>query len=260
MPNNIFALDQFLDSLTDSIQVPNYSTRIAKKEIINLLSKFLVLNKINEKPEFIFEEWECLIRHKRLVKSQYCLYFDIFTDEIIIELIPSAETLERIVENYSTTLKPQLVRNISDLDPKQFVRLLENIFNNTKWSRDVHITKWTRDGGVDFTGKYMSGKTPKKTRLIGQAKHWKSKVGPNPVRSFIGTLTLHQKNPFVGVYVCTAGFSTDALREISKAPFKILTFDVVQLADLLIENKIGISAFTLEGSTIDEKFWEEIKE
>lgn len=262
MRKNREQLLNFLEFLTNSESHGSPSIKLTRSQLTKRLARFLKRSKIKDDVNLVFEAWEKSLREQsRLVRGRYYIHYNIYTEVLTIELLSTVNAMERVVEIYSTTLKPMIIKRIEDLTFEEFEWLMENVFSRVSWAKDVYITKRTRDGGIDFVGKYMDNKkTPVKT-LLGQAKHWKSKVGCESLRSFVGSLTLEsKKNPVVGLYVCTGGFSLDARNVIKKSPYKILAFDLKGLANLMLRHEIGINKISIRGKSIDERFWDEIKE
>jgi restriction endonuclease Mrr len=62
----------------------------------------------------------------------------------------------------------------------------------------------------------------------------------------------------VGVYVCSGGFTPDALRDTKRAPFMLLKYDITGLVDLMLEFKVGVEDYRLDCPRIDDRFWDEI--
>jgi len=262
MSQNKGQLLNFLEFLANSKGLTGYSSKIPKSELIGKLAQFLEESKIKGDTDLVFEEWEKPLRKRsRLIQGRYYIHYNIYTEVLTIELLPTVSGLERMVEIYSSNLKDALIKTIENLNYKEFPRLLENLFSNVPWAECVRITKLTRDGGIDFRGKYKDKETAQRRELVGQAKHWKTKVGPEPVTNFVGAITLEPKKPPpIGVYVCTAGFSQEAQKVIKKSPYRILAFDVNDLADLMLRHNIGLKRLNVKGKIIDERFWDEIRD
>lgn len=261
MRKNRKQLLSFLEFLAISENHESHSIKLTRSQLIERLALFLQRSKIKDDVDLVFEVWERSLREQStLVRGRYYIHYNIYTEVLTIELLPTVNAMKRVAEIYSASLKPMTIKRIEDLTFDEFEWLMENVFSRVPWAKDVHITKRTRDKGIDFVGEYLDKKKSVKT-LLGQAKHWKSKVGCEPLRSFVGSLTLESgKKPVVGVYVCTGGFSLDARNVIKKSPYRILAFDLRGLANLMLRHEIGIRRISIRGKTIDERFWDEIEE
>jgi restriction system protein len=73
-----------------------------------------------------------------------------------------------------------------------------------------------------------------------QAKRWQSVVGSPEIMKFSGGLTKRHANR--GVFITTSTFTKDALEFVEALPQKIVLIDGRQLASLMIEHDVGVSA------------------
>ena len=224
--------------------------RIPRKEAISLLQ-----NMANgQDATLLFEEWERQLRHPVLF-GNWAVSYSVYSDSIVAEYIPGWSQIERAVDIRGRTLRHAIEGFIS---PTGFSLFLANLFSKASWAYDVTITKQSRDGGIDFQGFYVYPDR-EKVPLHGQAKHWKSKVGSEPIRTFIGSVVAKSAGkPCVGVYVCAGGFTPEALRDTKRAPFMLLKYDITGLVDLMLEFKVGVEDYRLECPRIDDRFWDEI--
>ena len=142
-----------------------------------------------------------------------------FTSELTIEFIPYWTFLERAAELRNRNIAFETIARIRALSPHEFEKLLADVFSRIPWARNVSVGKISRDGGIDFQGKYVDSQSGLAMLLLGQAKHWKAKVGSEPIRTFIGSMAVKARlHKLVGVYVATNGFTEDALEAIENSP------------------------------------------
>jgi restriction system protein len=73
-----------------------------------------------------------------------------------------------------------------------------------------------------------------------QAKRWESSVGRPEVQKFAGALQGQRAKK--GIMLTTSTFSASALDYVSKIDSKIVLIDGAQLADLMIDHNLGVSA------------------
>ncbi len=227
--------------------------RIPRKEAVSLLQGMA------NKPDaaLLFEEWEHQLRHPVLF-GNWALSYSVYSDSIVAEYVPGWSQIERAADIRGRTLRHAIESSLSALSPNAFSLFLANLFSKASWANDVTITKQSRDGGIDFQGYYVYPDR-EKVPLHGQAKHWKSKVGSEPIRTFIGSVVAQAGGkPCVGVYVCAGGFTPDALRDTKRAPFMLLKYDITGLVDLMLEFKVGVEDYRLDCPRIDDRFWDEI--
>jgi restriction system protein len=88
-----------------------------------------------------------------------------------------------------------------------------------------------RDKGIDIIA-YSDRLGIQTPRIIGQAKRQKQTISGPEMRSFIGTL----RNDDRGIYVCTGGFTKDAIDEARNAQRPVSIFDLAAFIELLLEN------------------------
>ncbi len=89
-----------------------------------------------------------------------------------------------------------------------------------------------------------------------QAKRWKDPVGRPLVQAFAGSLEGFRARK--GVFITTSTFTQDATDYVQRIEKKIVLIDGQQLADLMIEHNVGVTAtqtFTLK--RIDSDYFEE---
>jgi restriction system protein len=122
------------------------------------------------------------------------------------------------------------------------------------------VTGRSGDGGIDFTGRFIEKHSGVEFLLFGQAKHWHSRVGSDPIRTFVGSVVLRARSrAAVGVCVSTGGFTDDAKEAARISPTKIVLMDLDQLVEAMLQNGIGISEVSIRSKRIDNGFWHDIQ-
>lgn len=258
MSNDESSVIAFLNFILDRNHVET-SIKTPKSELLELLKDYLSESKMPDDPVLVFEDWEPFLRKSFLIENHLVRY-NIYTETLTIEIVPSLERMNRAAETYLMNLKSLIVRAISDLTFEEFERLMGELFQKVPWVEGVNVTRLSRDEGIDFEGTYRDRKSGLQMRLFGQAKHWHSKVGSEAVRTFIGSISVRSGSPSIGIFVSTGGFTDGAKTMMRKAPVRILSYDVNGLADLMIDHGIGVEVFKIEGKTVDELFWKELRE
>lgn len=109
------------------------------------------------------------------------------------------------------------------------------------------------DGGID--GKIKEDRLGLDFVYI-QAKRWNNPVGRPVVQAFAGSLEGVRARK--GVLLTTSYFSSDALEYIERIEKRIVLVDGKQLADLMIEYNLGVTAVqTYQVKRIDSDYFEE---
>ncbi len=242
----------FLKEITKGLEEES-PIRIARKDALERLSKMTD----EGDPRVIFEEYEKSLR-KPIVVGNWSALYSVYSESIVLEHIPQWSQIERAVDIRKSNMRQEISDTVLSLEPNPFALFLANLFSRVDWATDVRMGKTSHDGGVDFKGYYIYH-DKQKVPMFGQAKHWESKVGSEPIRTFIGSVvTKSAGKPCVGIYACTGGFTPEAEAEIRRSPFKLLRFDLRQLIDLMINSNVGVKPVYLEGMRLDGSFWEEI--
>ncbi len=95
----------------------------------------------------------------------------------------------------------------------------------------TRLTQRGADGGVDIVA-HPDALGFEEPRIKVQAKHLKSAVGAPDVRNFRSTVGPGEK----GLFVCTGGFTKDALQEPLRAGAPLVLMDRDEFVALLLEN------------------------
>lgn len=246
------SIGDFLNEVIKALKAAS-PVRVTRKEAIRILSN--ICRGLD--PALLFEQWERKLRQPVLA-GYWATSYSVYSDSLVIEYVPDWSQIERATDIRGRNLHDDLVEAMSKLSATQFSIFLANLFSRVGWAADVVITKLSRDGGIDFQGHYLYPDQVK-VQLFGQAKHWTGKVGSEPIRTFIGSVVSKAKGKAsVGVYVCSGGFSEDALKDIREAPFKLLKYDISELVKMMIELRVGVEDFQPHSLRIDASFWDEI--
>jgi len=89
-----------------------------------------------------------------------------------------------------------------------------------------------------------------------QAKRWDNTVGRPEIQKFAGALQGQRARK--GIFITTANFSREALEYVSHIDTKIILLDGEHLAQLMIDNNIGVSPVaTYEVKKIDSDYFTE---
>jgi restriction endonuclease Mrr len=236
--------------LQDPIHIP-------KKELLQCICEWQECKL--EHAELKLEEWESRLRRTILV-GDWAVIYNIFTEQLVIEKLPSDGQIARAIELRANNMDASLRETLEALTPGEFENLLAEVFSRVPWAKNVKVTQRSRDGGIDFVGRYVH-EDADEVPLYGQAKHWQSKLDAPSVQGFIGSLSTHAKGkPIMGIIYCTSGFSADAESEVKNSPIMIIEYDAHKLIDLMLRYEVGVTRTRIESFSLDGRFWDEIKE
>lgn len=89
-----------------------------------------------------------------------------------------------------------------------------------------------------------------------QAKRWEQPVSRPEVQKFVGALQGHHARK--GVFITTSTFTKEAKDYVARVDNKIVLIDGPQLADLMIENDVGVTTNTIyKLKRVDQAFFTE---
>ncbi len=150
------------------------------------------------------------------------------------------EDLEGAYQNLRTDLAAELLTQIKQSPPSLFERLVVELlvkmgYGGSRKDAGKAIGK-SHDEGIDGI--------IKEDRLgLGiiyiQAKRWENTVGRPEIQKFAGALQGQRARK--GIFITTSDFSRDAKDYASRIENKIVLIDGEQLAQMLIDNNVGVT-------------------
>lgn len=151
------------------------------------------------------------------------------------------ETLENSYQKIRQYLAQDLLIQVKNCSPNFFEKLVIELlvkmgYGGSRKDAGEAIGK-RGDEGID--GIIKEDKLGLDTIYL-QAKRWESTVGRPEIQKFAGALQMQQARK--GVFITTSNFSKDALEGVSKIPSKIILIDGERLAQLMIDNNVGVSS------------------
>lgn len=167
------------------------------------------------------------------------------------------ESLENSYQRLRQEVSQELLIRIKDCSPEFFEKLVIELlikmgYGGSRKDAGEAIGK-SGDGGID--GIIKEDKLGLDIIYI-QAKRWQGSVGSREIRDFVGSLVGQKANK--GIFITTSIFTKDALNYVSTIPQKVILIDGEQLAQLMIDNDIGVSKTTsFEIKKIDSDYFEE---
>ena len=91
-------------------------------------------------------------------------------------------------------------------------------------------------------------------KVYVQAKWWQNSVGRPEVQGFHGALAGQRANK--GVFITTSTFTAQAL-DFARSVERIVLVDGTKLADLMIDNEVGVSMRPVSVPKLDTDYFEE---
>jgi restriction system protein len=178
-----------------------------------------------------------------------------------LETTPSKTTPEEAIELAHLGLREQLAQEllsrIMSCSPTFFEQLVVELlvkmgYGGSRRDAGERIGQ-TGDGGID--GIIKEDRLGLDTIFI-QAKRWQGTVGRPEIQKFVGALQGQRAKK--GVFIATSSYTADATDYVSRIDTKVVLIDGKQLADLMIDFDLGVSAAaSYVVKKIDSDYFEE---
>ena len=169
--------------------------------------------------------------------------------------ITPEESLEAAFQELKESLASDLLQTIKQCPPDFFERLVVDVlikigYGGSRKEAGQAMGK-TGDGGID--GIIKEDKLGLDIIFI-QAKRWENTVGRPEIQKFAGALQGQRARK--GIFITTSNFSKEALDYVKSIDSKIILIDGQRLAELMIENNVGVSPVsTYEIKKIDSDYF-----
>jgi restriction system protein len=180
---------------------------------------------------------------------------EILEDPEILETTPQ-ESIEFGYQKIRKELELELLNRVKSCSPDFFERLVVDLlvkmgYGGSRRDAGRAIGK-AGDGGID--GIIKEDKLGLDIVYI-QAKRWDNTVVGRPeIQKFVGAL--HGQRARKGVFITTSKFSQDAREYVSIIDSKIVLIDGQELAQLMIDNHVGVSTVSIyEIKKIDSDYF-----
>ena len=157
------------------------------------------------------------------------------------------DDVEKCEERDPEPWRGALAETLLKMDPYDFEAFSARVLRECGFT-SVKVTKPSRDGGIDGTGKLLLNGLIS-INVAFQCKRFKGTVGSREVTQFRGSMNNCEK----GIIITTGVFSEDAKKEaVSAGKQPIDLIDGEALIDLLIDKQIGVRK--VDYYIVDEKF------
>lgn len=177
-------------------------------------------------------------------------------DGIISSSTPE-ESLEYAYLELREKLAVEIINQVMNASPQFFEQLVVDLllrmgYGGSRKEAGETLGK-SGDGGID--GIIKEDRLGLDIIYI-QAKRWENPVPTREVRDFAGALL--SKKARKGIFITTSSFPKSAMEFVDKIEHKIILIDGERLAELMIENNVGLSVSEVyEIKKIDTDYFEE---
>lgn len=167
------------------------------------------------------------------------------------------ESLEYAYQKLKSDLSKELLDIVKSCSPAFFEKLVIDLliamgYGGSRKEAGQAMGK-SGDGGID--GIINEDKLGLDIIYL-QAKRWENSVPVKEIRDFTGALA--SKKAKKGIFITTSTFPNSVYEFVRQVEYKIILIDGVRLAELMIENNVGLSIVnTYHVKTIDTDYFEE---
>ena len=167
------------------------------------------------------------------------------------------ESLEYAYQKLKSDLSKEVLDTVKNCSPAFFEKLVIDLliamgYGGSRKEAGQALGK-SGDGGID--GIIKEDKLGLDIIYL-QAKRWENTVPVKEIRDFTGALA--SKKAKKGIFITTSSFPSSVHDFVVQVEYKIILIDGERLANLMIENNVGLSiANTYHVKTIDMDYFEE---
>ena len=198
-----------------------------------------------------FVEFKSIKREKKSGTVSQSEIFEANTDQT------PEESLEHAYQKLKSDLAKEVLDIVKSCSPAFFEKLVIDLliamgYGGSRKEAGQAMGK-SGDGGID--GIIKEDKLGLDIIYL-QAKRWENSVPVKEIRDFTGALA--SKKAKKGIFLTTSAFPKSVYEFVEKVEYKIILIDGELLADLMIENNVGLSTVnTYMVKTIDSDYFEE---
>ncbi|MCM2251126.1 MAG: restriction endonuclease [Ramlibacter sp.] len=164
------------------------------------------------------------------------------------------DRLGEAVSELRRSVAAELLETLGSVSPSFFETIVLDLLHRMGYGAsraDLQRVGGSGDGGIDGV---ISLDKLGLEKVYVQAKRWQQTVGRPEVQGFYGALAGQRANK--GVFITTSGYTAQAV-EFAKSVERIVLVDGGRLAELMIDNEIGVSARTVKVPRIDSDYFDE---
>jgi restriction system protein len=164
------------------------------------------------------------------------------------------DRLGEAVNELRRSVAAELLETLAAVSPSFFETIVLDLLHRMGYGAsraDLQRVGGSSDGGIDGI---ISLDKLGLEKVYVQAKRWQQTVGRPEVQGFYGALAGQRANK--GVFITTSGYTAQAI-EFARSVERIVLVDGQRLAELMIDNEVGVSARTVKVPKIDSDYFDE---
>lgn len=164
------------------------------------------------------------------------------------------DRLGEAVSELRRSVAAELLEILGSVSPSFFETIVLDLLHRMGYGAsraDIQRVGGSGDGGIDGV---ISLDKLGLEKVYVQAKRWQQTVGRPEVQAFYGALAGQRANK--GVFITTSGYTAQAI-DFARSVERIVLVDGPRLAELMMDNEIGVSARTVKVPKIDSDYFDE---
>lgn len=164
------------------------------------------------------------------------------------------DRLGEAVAELRRSVSVELLETLATVSPSFFETIVLDLLHRMGYGAsraDIQRVGGSGDGGIDGV---ISLDKLGLEKVYVQAKRWQQTVGRPEVQAFYGALAGQRANK--GVFITTSGYTAQAI-EFARSVERIVLVDGSRLAELMMDNEVGVSSRTVKVPKIDSDYFDE---
>jgi restriction system protein len=162
--------------------------------------------------------------------------------------------LAQALSELRSSVAGELLETLASVSPTYFESIVLDLLHRMGYGAsrsDLQRVGGVGDGGIDGV---IALDRLGLEKVYVQAKRWQNVVGRPEIQAFYGALAGQKAKK--GVFITTSGYTAQAI-EFARSVDGIVLIDGARLADLMIENEVGVSARTVKVPKLDSDYFDE---
>ncbi|MFY7857896.1 MAG: restriction endonuclease [Rubrivivax sp.] len=164
------------------------------------------------------------------------------------------DRLAQALSELRSSVAGELLETLASVSPTYFESIVLDLLHRMGYGAsrsDLQRVGGVGDGGIDGV---IALDRLGLEKVYVQAKRWQNVVGRPEIQAFYGALAGQKAKK--GVFITTSGYTAQAI-EFARSVDGIVLIDGARLADLMIENEVGVSARTVKVPKLDSDYFDE---
>lgn len=164
------------------------------------------------------------------------------------------DRLAQALSELRSAVAGEVLETLASVSPTYFESIVLDLLHRMGYGAtrsDLQRVGGVGDGGIDGV---IALDRLGLEKVYVQAKRWQNVVGRPEIQAFYGALAGQRAKK--GVFITTSAYTVQAV-DFARSVEGIVLIDGARLADLMIENEVGVSARTIKVPKLDSDYFDE---